>query len=229
MTIIGTALIAILVTIAIYFFSKKFYQRFPTPFTIPLLIGTLLIIMLLTVSGIPYDTYMVGGKWIEQLLGPAVVALAFPLYKQREVLKAYFFPLLTGVSCGALFGVISGAQLSRLLGIEEMLVYSIMPKSVTTPVAMEVASSLGGIPALAAIFVMIAGIGGVIISPILLKVFNITHVIGKGVGLGSAAHAIGTARALEAGELEGAISSVSMTLSAIIVSILGPMMFYFLL
>lgn len=225
----GISLTAIFVTLAIYFLSKKLYQRFPTPVTIPLLIGTTLMIVILTVSGIPYETYMVGGKWIEQLLGPAVVALAFPLYKHRSVLKTYFFPLTVGVTFGAFLGVISGAQLSKLLGIEEMLIYSIMPKSVTTPVAMEVAQALGGIPALAAIFVMIAGIGGVVLGPFLLKLFNINHVIGKGVGLGSAAHAIGTSRALEYGELEGAISSVSMTLSAIIVSLLGPVMFFLLL
>lgn len=226
---IGTALIAIAVTVAIYFISKRLYKRFTTPFTIPLLIGTTLLIILLTVSGITYETYMLGGKWIEQLLGPAVVALALPLYKQRLVLKKYLIPLFVSVTCGAVLGVISGAQLSKWVGIEDILIYSIMPKSVTTPVAMEVAATLGGIPALAAIFVMIAGIGGVIVGPSLLKIFHIDHFIGKGIGLGSAAHAIGTARALEYGELEGAISSVSMTLSAIIVSIIGPMIYFLFL
>jgi predicted murein hydrolase (TIGR00659 family) len=226
---IGIALISIAVTVAIYFISKRLYKQFSYPFTIPLLIGTTLLIILLTASGITYDTYMIGGKWIEQLLGPAVVALALPLYKQRVVLKKYLFPLSVSVTCGAVLGVISGAQLSKWFGIEEILIYSILPKSVTTPVAMEVAATLGGIPALAAIFVMIAGISGVIIGPSLLKVCHIDHFIGKGIGLGSAAHAIGTARALEYGELEGAISSVSMTLSAIIVSIIGPLIFYILL
>lgn len=225
---IGTGLLAIASTIIIYLLSKKLYQSFPSPFTVPLLIGTALLILLLSVTNISYDTYMVGGKWIEQLLGPAVVALAFPLYKHRHVLVKYFFPLSASVSIGAFLGIVSGAQLSKWFGVEEWLIYSIMPKSVTTPVAMEVASTLGGIPALAAIFVMIAGISGVVIGPILLKLFSINHFLGTGVGLGSAAHAIGTARALEYGELEGAISSVSMTLSAIIVSILGPLMFYLL-
>jgi predicted murein hydrolase (TIGR00659 family) len=228
MITVVTALMAILATFTCYIFSKKLYIRYPFPFTLPLLIGTLLIITILTVSGVTYDTYMVGGKWIEQLLGPAVVALAFPLYKQRSLLKKYFIPLSIAVSSGALLGIISGFQLSRILGIDDVIIYSIMPKSVTTPVAMEVASMLGGIPALAAVFVMIAGIGGVVFGPLLLKLFNINGVIGRGVGLGSAAHAIGTSKALEYGELEGAISSVSMTLSALIVSLLGPMIFYVL-
>ncbi|MFN7250564.1 MAG: LrgB family protein [Anaerobacillus sp.] len=228
MITIVTALMAILATFACYIISKKLYIHYPFPFTLPLLIGTLLIITLLTVSGIPYDTYMVGGKWIEQLLGPAVVALAFPLYKQRRLLKTYFIPLSIAVTFGALLGIISGFQLSKILGIEDVIIYSIMPKSVTTPVAMEVASMLGGIPALAAVFVMVAGIGGVVFGPLLLKLFNINGVIGRGVGLGSAAHAIGTSKAIEYGELEGAISTVSMTLSALIVSLLGPMIFYVL-
>lgn len=226
---IGMAFLAIVFTLFIYFVCKKLYQRYPTPFTLPLLLGTILMIFILYVGNVPYDTYMIGGKWIEQLLGPAVVALALPLYKNRKVLMKYFMPLTVGVTIGAFVGMVSGTQLSRLIGIEEMLVYSVMPKSVTTPVAMEVASNLGGIPALAAIFVMIAGIGGVVIGPVLLKWLNINHFIGKGVGLGSAAHAIGTSKAHEYGELEGAISTVSMTLSAIIVSILGPAVIYILL
>ncbi len=225
MTKLAIGLITILLTFVVYLLSRKFYQRFPTPFTIPLLIGTLVIVFLLAASGISYDTYMVGGKWISELLGPTVVALAYPLYKHRIVLKTYFIPLSVGVTIGAFLGVFSGELLAKWFGIEEILIYSVIPKSVTTPVAMEVASTLGGIPALAAIFVMIAGISGSIFGPITLKFFHIDHVIGKGVGLGSAAHAIGTSKALEYGELEGAISSVSMTLSAIIVSFFVPLMF----
>ncbi|WNF36105.1 LrgB family protein [Bacillaceae bacterium IKA-2] len=229
MSNLGIAFFAITVTVTIYFISKKFYQWFPTPFTVPLLIGTAILIALLTISGVTYDTYMIGGKWIEQLLGPTVVALAFPLYKHRSVLYNYFFPILVGVSVGAFLGVASGVQLSKWLGLGDIMIYSVMPKSVTTPVAMEVAASLGGIPALAAVFVVIAGIFGVVVGPFLLKLFKIDHFIGKGIGLGSAAHAIGTARALEYGELEGAISSVSMTISAIVVSVLGPLLFYLFL
>ncbi|RXI98631.1 LrgB family protein [Anaerobacillus alkaliphilus] len=222
----GITIVVILATVGTYILSRKFYQKYPSPITNPLLIGTFLLILLLVGSGTSYETYMIGGKWIEHLLGPAVVALAFPLYKNRKILTKYLLPLCCGVTIGAFLGIISGAGLSKLLGIEDLLIYSLIPKSVTTPVAMEVAATLGGIPALAALFVMIAGIGGAIFGPVLLKFLKVTHFLGIGVGLGSAAHAIGTSRAHEFGELEGAISTVSMTLSAVIVSFLGPILFY---
>lgn len=216
------ALIGILGTLLIYYYSKKIYKRFTSPFTMPLLVGTVIIICILLVFNIPYETYRVGGQWIEKLLGPAVVALAYPLYKQWAILKKYFFPIIAGVMVGAIIGVTSGYKLSVWFGIEDLILYSIIPKSVTTPVAMDIANSMGGVPSLAAVFVMVAGIGGVVLGPTLLRWLRIHHYIGKGIGFGSASHAIGTARALEDGEKEGAISSVAMTLSAIVVSIIAP-------
>ncbi|WP_096202626.1 LrgB family protein [Bacillus sp. FJAT-45350] len=216
----------ILLTVGVYFGARKFYQKYPNPFTLPILIGTIIMILILVVFKIPYDTYMVGGKWIEMLLGPAVVALAYPLYKQWEMLKKYFFSIIIGVSIGAVIGILSGLQLAKWLGIEEMIIYSLVPKSVTTPVAMDIAQTLGGAPPLAAIFVMVAGIGGVVLGPYMYKWFKIHHFLGKGIGIGSASHAIGTAKALENGEREGAASSIAMTLSAIVVSILGPMIVF---
>lgn len=206
--------------------SKKLHKKFPHPFTLPLLVGTIWLIAILMVFQIPYEMYMLGGKWIEYLLGPAVVALAYPLYKQWAMLKKYFFSIISGVVVGAIIGVISGIHLSKFLGIEDTLIYALIPKSVTTPVAMDIAQSLGGAPPLAAIFVMVAGIGGVVFAPYLFKWFKINHFLGKGIGTGSASHAIGTARALENSEQEGAASSVAMTLSAIVVSIIGPMLVF---
>ncbi|WP_227936546.1 LrgB family protein [Alkalihalobacillus deserti] len=224
MTIIG--FIAIISTVLIYLGAKVFYQRFPHPFTLPLLIATFIIVVVLLVFDIPYNTYYIGGRWLELLLGPAVVALAYPLYRQLEMLKSHFFPIIASVSIGAVIGIVSGIGLSMVFGIEEALVFSLIPKSVTTPVAMEIASTIGGIPALAAVLVMVAGIGGVVLAPYLYKWLNINSEIGKGIGTGCATHAIGTAKALETSEKEGATSSVSMTLSAIIVSIIGPILVY---
>ncbi|MBU8905258.1 LrgB family protein [Desertibacillus haloalkaliphilus] len=220
------ALIAISFTVFIYMAAKKFNQRFPNPFTLPLLVGTAVMVIFFVAFQIDYDTYMIGGQWIEMLLGPAVVALAYPLYKQWEMLKTYFVPIMTGVLIGAVIGVVSGLQLAKWLGVEEEVIYSLVPKSVTTPVAMDVAATLGGAPPLAAIFVMVAGLGGVVLSPYVLRWFKIDHYLGKGIGIGSASHAIGTAKALENGEKEGAASSVAMTLSAIVVSIIGPMLVF---
>lgn len=210
----------------VYHLMRKLYARFSIPFLLPIVTGTTVIVVILLVFNIPYTTFMLGGEWIEFFLGPAVVALAYPLYMQRAMLKKYFLAIMSGVLVGAVIGIVSGLQLAKWLGVESMLAYSLVPKSVTTPVAMDVAKTIGGIPPLAAIFVMVAGIGGVVVAPYIFKLFRIDHFVGKGVGTGAASHAIGTTKALENSEEEGAASSVAMTLSAIVVSIIGPLLVF---
>ncbi|MDT8859340.1 LrgB family protein [Alkalihalobacillus sp. MEB130] len=214
--------IFIMVTIGIYLASKVLYKRYPFPYMLPLLTSTIVLIIVLVVFQIPYETYSLGGRWLEMLLGPAVVALALPLYKQFSMLKQNFAPIMISVTTGAIVGIVSGLMMAKWLGIEKELVYSIVPKSVTTPVAMDIATTLGGIAPIAAILVMVAGVGGIVMAPYLFKLCKIDHAIGKGLGTGSGAHAIGTAKAIENSEKEGAASSVAMTLSAIIVSFIGP-------
>ncbi|MFB5663798.1 LrgB family protein [Alteribacillus sp. HJP-4] len=209
-------------TFLVYAGARSFYKWFPHPLTLPLLIGTIFMVTFLLVTGISYDTYMIGGQWIERLLGPAVVALAYPLYQQRSMLKRYFIPLLSGVTFGTCIGLVTSYSLSVLLGMEKTLIYSLLPNSVTTPVAMEVSETIGGYPAITAIFVMVAGIGGVVAGPYWFRLLGIKDPVSKGIATGTASHAIGTAKALESSEEEGAASSVSMTISAVLVSILVP-------
>lgn len=216
------AIFFILLTVFAYIVGRKFYEKITYPFTIPILIGTTMIITFLLIFKIPYETYELGGKWIEMLLGPAVVALAYPLYNQIGLLKKYFIPIVVGVTTGALVGLFSGFYLAKWFKMEDIYVYSILPKSVTTPVAMDIAKTLGGIPPLAAIFVMVAGITGVVLSPYLYYWFRFNHILGRGIGIGSASHALGTSSALQNSEEEGAISTVAMILSAILVSLISP-------
>lgn len=218
------AFISIVGTIVAYLVGRWINRKFPSPFTIPILIATILVIVFLLLGKIPYETYMIGGQWINELLGPAVVALAYPLYMQRRLLWKYFLPIVSGVFVGAVVGILSGVFMAKALQVSDWIIYSITPKSVTTPVAMDIASSLDGVPPLAAVFVMIAGIGGAVIGPILFRYVRITRHVAKGVGFGSASHAIGTATAMEYNQLEGAVSTVAMVLSAIIVSILTPLL-----
>ncbi|ARK31771.1 LrgB family protein [Halalkalibacter krulwichiae] len=218
--------IAILITVLVYIGSRAFYRRFSYPFTLPLLVGTIILITIMLLLEIPYETYYIGGRWLELLLGPAVVALAYPLYRQLDLLKKYFFPIVISVSVGAIVGIISGLMLARIVGVQEEFIFSLVPKSVTTPVAMDVALIMGGIPPLAAVLVMVAGIGGVVMAPYIYKWIKVKDEIGRGIGTGCASHAIGTAKALESSEKEGATSSVAMTLSAVIVSLIGPMIVY---
>ncbi len=215
---------SIILTAAVYWFSKKLYIKWYTPFTVPIVTSTLIIVLILLAADISYNTYMIGAQWIDELLGPAVVALAYPLYRQLSILRKYFVSIMAGVFSGTVLGILSGILFAVWLETEPEILASLVPKSVTTPIAMEIARVLGGIPAITAVFVMIAGVGGAMFGPWLLKICQIDHFIGKGIGLGSAAHGMGTSRALEIGEKEAAISSIAMTLSAILASVLAPVL-----
>lgn len=222
-----TVILVIIGTIIAYLLAKWLYKRIYTPLLLPVAVATFIIIIFLIIFDISYDTYMIGGEWINAFLGPAVVALAYPLYQNRDILRKLLVPLLFGTVVGSFIGVITGAFLTKILGFNEEIIYSITPKSVTTPVAMDISSSLGGIDSLAAVFVMIAGISGAMFSTYAFQAFKLTNPVGRGVGLGSASHAIGTAKALENSQLEGSISTIAMILSAVFVSIITPFIIKF--
>ncbi|MDC3418188.1 LrgB family protein [Aquibacillus salsiterrae] len=216
-------------TIGLFFCAKLLYKKYRSPFTLPILTTTIIIVSVLLIASVPYSVYMIGGKWLDHLLGPVVVALGYPLYKQWTILKKYIGPLLIGVSGGAIFGVASGVLLAKVFQFDELIYYSIASKSVTTPVSMDIAKTMGGAPSLAAAFVMMAGIGGAVLGPTFLKLAKVKHPVARGIGMGTASHAIGTSRAMENSELEGAVSTVAMTVSAIIVAVITPLMIRLLL
>ncbi|SHH21152.1 LrgB family protein [Virgibacillus chiguensis] len=216
------AISAIIGTFFIYHLAIRIHRTWRYSLTAPVLVATILIISVLIIFRIPYETYMVGGKWINELLGPAVVALAYPLYKYKDTLKQVAAPILAGTLLGGVVGITTGLLLAQWAGFESAIVYSLTPKSVTTPVAMAVTDTIGGVMPLAAIFVMIAGIGGVLMHHYVFRLFQVNHYLGRGVGMGSASHAIGTATSMEVSQLEGAVSTISMVISAVVVSIITP-------
>lgn len=218
----------VLLTITIYLMMSAIYRRFHFPLLIPALTATVVVVSLLLYFHIPYDTYMIGGQWINQLLGPAVVALAYPLYKQRHVLLENLPAILGGAIVGLFIGMFSGLLLAVGLGFSKLYVLSLLPKSITTPVAMQISSSLGGDASLTSIFVIIAGLTGAIGGPYIIKIFRIRSEIGIGIGLGTASHALGTAKALEYGEKSVSMSSVAMTVCAIVGSCIGPLVAWML-
>lgn len=209
-------------TIAIFAMMRMVYRRYKAPFLIPVLTTSICIVALLLSFNLSYDTYMKGGQYIDLLLGPAVVALAYPLYKQFDVLLKNMVPILSGVTVGAIIGMISGLLLAKMFGVDKQLILTLLPKSVTTPVAMEVADMLGGHASLTVVFVMIAGFTGVVIGPYVLKGLRVDSDLGQGIAFGSASHAIGTSKAFEYGLNTATVSSVAMTLCAIAVSIFAP-------
>lgn len=218
------ALLTITVTIVTYLFAKKLYNHFSSVLLLPVAVATFIIVILLIVFNIPYETYMIGGKWIKHFLGPAIVALAYPLYLNKDVLKKLGIQLIGGTFVGSIVGIITGIIFTRMLGFQDEIIYSMIPKSITIPIAMEVSSTLGGIDSLAAVFVVIAGISGAMLSSYIFKYIELEDLVGRGVGLGSASHALGTEKAFESSQLDGAISTVAMILSALFVSVFAPLL-----
>lgn len=219
----------ILITYLVFLTMRHVYDRFRMPLFNPVATTTLLIIIGLLLTDISYDTYMLGGLWIQELLGPAVVALAYPLYHQRAKILRYRVPLIAGLSSGIVVGMITGFIYVKVASLPSMYSSSFLPKSVTSPIAMEIADLTGGIPSLAAALVILSGILGALFGPTLMRLLGITHYLGVGVGLGCAAHGIGTAKAMEYGEEEAAFSSISMTLSAILYALILPVAIHYLL
>ncbi|WKA52871.1 LrgB family protein [Planococcus liqunii] len=209
-------------TTVLYLFLNSQYIKYRWTILNPVLTTTVALVMILLVFDVTYETYMLGGQWIGELLGPAVVALAVPLYKQWALLRKNLLPIAIGVTAGSIAGLLSGSLLTKLFGFSTEMVLTMLPKSITTPVAMQMAEAFGGIPSLAAVYVMVAGFTGILVGPWLLKTLRIDSSIGRGIGLGSSAHGLGTAKAFEYGPEEASMSSVAMTLSAVVGSFLGP-------
>lgn len=225
--LIGSVMIA--ATIGLYSIALVIYKKYKSPLLQPILIVSAVIIFIMLIFKIPYETYMLGGQWIELFMGPAVVALALPLYNHFDRLKSLALPIVTGVSIGAVVGVLTGIVFAKLAGFEREPILAIVPKSVTTPVAVSIAETLEGPMSLAAVFVIIAGVSGVLMRPLILRFFKLKSPLGRGIGMGSASHAIGTASSMGNSELEGSFSTIAMVLSAVIVSFIAPLFVLWLL
>ena len=187
----------------------------------PLVVATALIILFLTVFHIPHADYDRGGALISLFLGPATAVLALNIYRQRQLLKVHFLPVLAGCLAGCLTSVGSVLLLCRLMAVEPEITASLLPKSVTTAIAVAIADSGGGIRSIAAAAVIAAGLTGALFSPLFARLFRITDPIAQGVGIGASSHALGTSRALEIGPLQGAMSSVSLCVCGILTSVLA--------
>lgn len=223
------SLLFIVLTIIVYLFAKKLYSRFSYSLLVPITTSTVVIILILVNFHVSYDSYMNGGKWINMLLGPAVVSFAYPLYEHRERLKSHSLSICVSVFSGTIIGLLSGVCLSLWFGLNKSMILSLAAKSVTTPVAMSITSIIDGIPSLTVVYVMVAGISGAMFGPYILSFLKIDHPVAIGIGYGIASHGIGTAKASEYGEIEQAISSIAMTLSAILASLICPFLIHILI
>lgn len=188
----------------------------------PLLLAVIVILLVLVIADIPLEHYQKGGDVIDLFLGPATVVLAVPLYQQLPVLKRHCVEIMIGIAVGVLVGLCSTGLMCLLFRFDPAITASVLPKSITTPIGIEVSRTLGGIPAVSVLTILVTGILGAIVSEWVFALFRIHHPVARGISLGSGAHAIGTSKALSLGKVEGAMSSLAIGLSALLTVFVAP-------
>ena len=221
-SLIHSQLFLLTFTIGAYVVAVWLYQRTKLMLLHPLLTSLLVIIVGIKSVGIPYPEYAEATKIIDFLLGVSVVALGYLLYEQMIHMKGNITAMLTSVLVGSVVGIVSVILIARALGADPKIISSLEPKSITTAIAVTVCQHSGGIPALTAVVVIVVGIFGAVVGPVILKILRIESKLAKGLALGSAAHAVGTARAMELGAVEGAISGLAIGLMGVITAIMVP-------
>lgn len=217
------AFFGMFLTLATYVFGTWLKKKFKTAVFNPILISVGLTIIILSGFHIGYDTYLQGAGYISYFLTPATVALAVPLYEQFEILKKNLTAVLCGIFSGVLASMLSVLGLSVLFSLSHEEYVTFLPKSITTAIGLGVSEELGGYAAVTVAVIILTGILGNVIAEAFLKLARVTEPIAKGIAIGSASHAIGTAKAMEMGEVEGAMSSLSIVVSGIM-TVLGAML-----
>jgi predicted murein hydrolase (TIGR00659 family) len=192
-----------------YLFGQWVYKKTRIGLFHPLVIAMAIIIAFLKISGISFETFEKGSSFVSFMLGPSVVALGYILYEQVDYLKGNVVSILTSISIGSLVGIISVVVLVRIMGADDILLHSLEPKSVTTPIAMSISQQNGGNVSLTAVIVIFCGIFGSIVGPPILRILAIKSCVAKGLALGASAHGVGTAKAMEMGVVEGALRLIN--------------------
>lgn len=210
------------ITFGVFFLAKLLQKKTGIMLLNPILLTIAVLIIFLKMAHISYQTYNEGGHLIEFWLKPAVVALGVPLYLQLETIRKQLLPIMLSQLAGCIVGVASVVLIAKWMGASDEIIYSLAPKSVTTPIAMEVTKSLGGIPSLTAAVVVCVGLLGGILGLKTMKLIHIGSPMAQGLCLGAAAHAVGTSTAMEISSKYGAFASLGLTLNGIFTALLTP-------
>ncbi|WP_058990807.1 LrgB family protein [Anaerococcus rubeinfantis] len=212
----------IVLSFAAYEIGKWINKKLKTPIANPLLIAILLIIGFLSITGIDYEYYKKGGDFIAFFIGPATVAMVLDLYANLDTLKKNILPIIVGVGFGTIFSFVLAIFLSKIFQIDKNLVASLIPQSITTAIAISLSGEYQGIIGLTAIVVVIRGVSGAVFAPIVMKIFRIKDPVAQGVAIGTSAHAVGTSQARLMGEIQGAMSGLSIAIAGITAVIIMP-------
>lgn len=204
------------ISILTYEFGVFLKKKFKLAVFNPLLISIAAVIVFLLIFRVDYDSYYQGAKYLAYLLTPATVSLAVPLYQQISLLKKHFMAIVGGIVAGVITSLVSIFVMSLVFGLGHREYVTLLPKSITTAIGMGVSEELGGIVTITVAVIIITGVLGNIIAEAVCRIFRIQEPIAVGIAIGSAAHAVGTARAMEIGEIEGAMSSLSIAVAGIL-------------
>lgn len=210
------------ISIGTYLFGVWLRKKVLLAILNPLLVSIVLTIAFLLVFKIDYKDYNEGARYLSYFLTPATVCLAIPLYRQLELLKHHFTAVAGGIVSGVLASAFSIFALSKLFGLGHEHYVTLLPKSITTAIGIGVSEEAGGIVTLTVVSIVITGILGNVIADVIFKLFKIKEPVARGLALGTSAHAIGTARALELGEIEGAMSSLAIAVAGLLTVVVVP-------
>ena len=199
-----------------FWIGVKIQRRLKTPICNPLIIAIVLTSGVLLIFRIPYESYNEGGEIINMFLAPATACLAVAIYTKIEMLKQYWLPIVVGCTAGSAASMLSVYGLCRLFGLDGSLTVSLLPKSVTTPIAVSIAEPAGGMVPITVVAVIGTGILGSIIAPFLIRIFRVNDPVAAGLAIGASSHAVGTSKAIELGEVEGAMSGLAIGICGII-------------
>ena len=213
--ILNSAASGVFISLAAYGIGTLVKRKWKSALANPLLIAIILVILFLNLSGVEYETYNVSAKYLTYLLAPATVSLAIPMYERMQLLKENYAAILTGILSGVLASLVCVLAMVLVFHLSQAEYVTLLPKSVTTAIGMDIAKELGGHSEIAAAVIIITGVLGNMAAEPICRIFAIRHPVAKGIALGTSAHAIGTAKAMEMGETEGAMSSLAIVVAGV--------------
>lgn len=215
--------IGFLISLASYALGVWLRKKTGLSFVNPLLVSILLVIGFLLLTGVSYNSYAAGSEIISYLLTPATICLAVPLYQQFNLLKKNWKAVIAGLVSGVLSSLVCILLMALLFKFDHNTYVTFLPKSITTAIGIGVAEEYGGYVSLAVIVIVITGVIGNVLAEAVLKLFRIEEPIAKGIAIGSSSHAVGTTKAMELGQIEGAMSSLSIVVCGLLTVILAPL------
>lgn len=219
-----SAYFGVVLSLTTYILGALLKKKFKSGLLNPLLVSIIITILVLVFAHIDYNTYNSSAKYLSWLLTPATVCLAIPLYEQFELLKQNWKAVICGITAGVITSLIAILAVSIIFKLDHKVYVTLLPKSITTAIGMGVSEELGGYVTITVAVIVITGVLGNILAEAVCKIFKINEPIAKGIAIGSAAHAIGTAKAMEIGEIEGAMSSLSIAVAGIL-TVVGASVF----